>query len=237
MATQLEFENHSIDQSGQHEADNGQQLIASLPRSVKVEFDQGELEIREDWLRWQHPVTLTAIVALVGFAVVSANQFDVTLGSGEDQVPIWFVGIIACALTGLAYWAFAGIMNSTTIVASENQIRYRVGPLPWIGHLDAHVDEIDQFYVVQKYRMRRRELPWEWDDDLPVHRGFDWSELSFRSYQKIPCYQLVVQLKTGKVHALSVRYNTPYIPRVIEYLAERHLGIADRFVAAEHRGD
>lgn len=230
--------NSTDDTSQDENVSLDEQLIASLPSSINVDRSvPNVMRIKEDWFRWHHAVLLFGLMLIVGPVVILAPGAELTSTSSSEEMPIAMIVGFGLAIVCGAYWALAGMLNTTKITASSDSLERKIGPLPWPGYFQGDSSSIDQLYVTQGFTSQRRMTPWDWDGDQTTERSNDWGEFSLKYSKKVPHYKLVARLKNGKVRTLSIRYESPYIPRVLERLLENHIGIADTFVAAEFRGD
>lgn len=219
-------------------APTADELVAGIKKTVEIDWSDGELRISEHWFRWHY----LAAVVFAGFFIVFTIRSIAELPMPDFHLvldePLTFLLIVGGVLGfGLVYYLVAGLINTTYITVTDDRLVCRIRPLPWVGYFDLQRDEIDQFYVAQGYRWKERAGCWDWSGDPRADQGPDFGGFSLQKYKRVPYYVLVVKTHHGREHQISIRYVDAYTPRVIEYLLERQLGIADRFVAKEYRGD
>ncbi len=203
------------------------ELFEQLPKTIKVVDEPGKLTICERWFRWRYPGYLIGVIC-VGYSLVTLLPH---LRSGSEPVPDVVLGVGAFALLGMAYWAFAGIVNTTTITATETQLTRYIGPLPWWGEYRLDADRIHQLFVTRKNRSQERMSFWDWEGDDTAD---DRTKFSFSRYKNVSCYLLKLQMKNERgYYSVSKEYPAPYAPRILEYLIEARMKIVDQTVRGE----
>lgn len=119
-----------------------------LPERFTVDHDHRRLAI--SWV-WRSPVHIfLALFALAwnGFLVV---WFTMSLLAGPLAILLWlFASVHVAAGIGIAWWAIAGLLNTTVLSVDAMHLTVRHGPVPWPGNLDLRTSEIQQLYAKQK---------------------------------------------------------------------------------------
>lgn len=188
--------------------DTGDGTLHPLPSldRITIERNGDHLTLSWQWRTWL--VFFLIPFALFWNGVVLAITIGI-LATGMSFVLLFlslFIGVGAF----LIYYAFALMVNGTTIEVGEGVITVKHGPLPWKTPAPIPVDDIEQLYVKEK-----------------LHRGKDSTSVQ---------YSLDVISKSGRtITLISGEYDAD-IPRTIERLLETHLNITDRPVKGEYSG-
>lgn len=174
-----------------------------VPDGVDVAAGPNELVISFAWWNVRYIFQLVFCLFWNGFMVM---WFSVNLASGN--YPFVAFGMIHASVgLWLLYSGVAGLVNRTTITASNNSLTIAHGPVPWRGGRTLGRDELSQLYCVQHVTHGKNTTHVTWSVD-----AVDRNDRS-------------VSLLTGITDRQQALF--------FEKRVERYLGIVDRRVAAE----
>ena len=182
-----------------------------MPDRITRELLPTGLRLTYRWFGWRFAFLALFCVFWDGFLVNWYLQLDRAAGANQE-LPLMFTlfPLIHVAVgVGLTYYTLCGFVNRTTVDVSRQEIRVRVGPLPWFGSRRVAPMQIAQVY--------REEI---------VRQGKNGAHTS---------YQLSAALKDGKKLKLLSGLDTADLAPFLEQEIERHLGIRDQAVVGEMR--
>ena len=175
--------------------------------------------MRKRWFSSSYLVMLVFALLWNGMLAMMIQRLKDDPELPEAAYAIPFIhGVIGL---GLLYTALAGLLNSTTVAASERGLRVRRGPLPWRGNLRVPKGAIDQLYAVphtfRSPRRRRRR-----------RRGSIGVDPTPRSQRPVAAYDVVAETLDGVVVPLVCKLRTPEQAARVERVLEDRLEIPDR---------
>ncbi len=179
---------------------------APRPENVTVTQEVDGLRLEYRWFSAKYIFLILFCIAWDGFLIF---WYSVALTNpSPGNIMIWFPIAHVGVGIGLTYSTLAGIVNSTTVRVSNNQLAIRHGPLPWFGGRAIAASEIGQIY--------REEI---------TSSGRNGSTTRYR---------LSAVLRDESKRTL-LTCDSADTALFVEQEAERYLGIADRRVAGEMR--
>lgn len=175
----------------------------TIPQGVDVASGPNELVISYAWWNLRYVFQLVFCLFWNGFMVM---WFSINLASGN--YPFVAFGLIHASVgLWLLYSGVAGLLNRTTITATDGSLTVAHGPVPWRGGRTLGRDELSQLYCVQHVTHGKNGTHVTWSVD-----AVDRNERS-------------VSLLTGIVDRQQALF--------FEKRVERYLGIVDRPIAGE----
>lgn len=120
---------------------------APQPNNVSVQNDGSALRLVYRWFTWRSAYIL--VIALVwNYVVWSGFMPSLLRGSNAFEIsPFMFVPLVmGLAGIGIAYYALAGVFNSTLITTDRVELRVSHRPFPWIGNHTLLCSDIEQLY-------------------------------------------------------------------------------------------
>lgn len=118
-----------------------------IPEKIQFNDLGSRIEIARRWFGWE---TLLA----TGIAIFWDSVIFTWYGSVSSQTPAFVVYLpILHVVVGflITYYALASWINQTHIEASQQRIRVRHGPLPWIGGKEIDAYDVKQLYAKSKH--------------------------------------------------------------------------------------
>ena len=182
------------------------------PEKLQVERRGDETVVRRSW---RSP--LAGAFLLLFAAMWNGIVWTGYVMTGDDQSMIfrWFLIPFQLIGFGVAYFALAVFVNTTTLTVSRRRLVVRHGPLPFPGNVDMDPGDIEQVFV---------------DEQLNVHRHENSSSSSVSR-----SYRLQARLKDGTKKTLIRALPDADEALWLEQLLKDELGIADRPVRGEYR--
>lgn len=192
-------------------------LNAPMPEKITREVLPDGVRFTYRWFGPKHVFLLFFCIAWIGFLVFWYRQATAGIdwSGGPAAIessrltmllfPLLHVGVGA----GLAYYTLCGFLNRTCVDISRQEIRIRLGPLPWFGSRTVPALQVAQVY--------REEIVRHHKNGSSTH------------------YQLSAVLKDNRKLKLLSGVEAADMALYLEQEIERHLGIRDQAVAGEMR--
>ncbi|HYE18263.1 MAG TPA: hypothetical protein VEA69_07450 [Tepidisphaeraceae bacterium] len=184
---------------------------------IRVEERGQTLVLRWRWFQWGHIVIALGVAVFLVFFVLSVLM-AIAYGTGPRAVPaIWLMPLALGSATGyLGYRTLADLLNSTTLtVTPGDALTVRHGPLPWPGNATWPAARLTQVYCVATKSYRTSE-------------GRDFS----KPYFVFSLHALLTDGTSARI-SMGPPVTDTDLPRRLERLIERHLGLPDRPVEGE----
>jgi hypothetical protein len=178
-----------------------------MPERFQLDRQGGKLVISWPWFSAKFLMLLVFCALWDGFLVLW--YAGALAGLGKDGPPpalMAFPLVHVAVGVGLTYGALAGLLNRTTIGATQRTLHIAHGPIPWWGA--GPVDGIQQLFSKER-----------------VHHGKHGS----RSYS----YELYAALRSGRQRKLISGLQEASQALWLEQTLEKHLGIEDQPVGGE----
>lgn len=183
----------------------------ALPPGFRVRREGHRLlEVR--W-RWFQPTALFLLCFAVAWDVFLVGWYATALSGGPtDWVAVLFPVAHVAVGVAITYTALARLLNHTHITCTQGVLRVRHGPLPWWPQPTLPVRDLEQLYVERKVTHHK-------NSGTTVR----WNVLAVtRDHTGLPL-----------VRGLDTLQQALWLEQEVEDV----LGIRDRPVAGEYRGD
>ncbi len=181
---------------------------------------RGNIEIIElnDQLRISFPWSSFVAYFILFFALITNigmlyGVFNIPISDGSK----WILYLMYFPFLVFLYYSLANLLNKTHLIVKDSKLKIRMGPLPWPGSKSFNLDELSQFYILQKTSSSR-------------NAGRRTITIS---------YQVHVVLSNGKHKKVLDGLAIPDLEtaKFIEEKLENYLGIENRSVEGEYKGD
>lgn len=182
---------------------------AALPSRFTVDMSHGD-RLRIRW-RWFRPMALFLIFFCIAWDGFLVTWYGIGLAMDDAPIIMFLFPLIHVAVgVALTYYTLALLLNTTTVAVTRGELTVRHGPLPWVP-ATLPVRDLEQLYVERKVRHNK-----------------NGTSVTFQ-------LMAVTRDHSGRklVGGLEELGQALYLEQEIE----RTLGIRDRPVAGEHRGD
>jgi hypothetical protein len=180
------------------------EIRAPMPENVTLEHEADGLRVSYRWFSAKYLFMILFCAVWDGFLVFWYRMALAHPSPGS--VMLWFPVVHVVAGLGITYSTLAGLVNRTTVRASNNELTIRHGPLPWFGERTIPASEIAQIYREQIMSTSRNGTSTTYRLSAVLHDD--------RKRKLLTCDSADVAL-------------------YLEQEVERYLGIADRRVAGE----
>jgi len=183
---------------------------AALPSKFVVDMSHGD-RLRIRW-RWFRPMALFLVFFCIAWDGFLVTWYGLGLAMGDAPLIMFLFPLVHVAVgVGLTYYTLALLVNTTTVAVSRGGLRVRHAPMPWAPSPTLRVTDLEQLYVERKVRHNK-----------------NGTSVTFQ-------LMAVTRDHSGRklVGGLEELGQALYLEQEIE----RTLGIRDRPVAGEHRGD
>jgi hypothetical protein len=122
----------------------------TLPKGFDLNYFDDYMQITRVWHGLQTYALL--LFSLIFNGVWIGNGFVEILFSERELLPKLFSLVFPLLGLGLLYFTIATWLNKTQIYVSKNSIEVKHKPVPWFGSKRIKADNIEQFFVEEKYK-------------------------------------------------------------------------------------
>ncbi len=185
----------------------------AMPSRFRIERGSGRLAVRWRWFQWSDLFLLFFAIAWDSFLI---GWYSMTTVMGDAPGPVKLIMLLfplahVAVGVGVTYRALAGLLNTTTVQVVDRTLSVRHFPLPWWPAPTIPVDSLEQLYVSKKVKHGKNTatVTYELRAVTREHNG---------------------RLLLGGLQSLD---QALWLEQEIELL----LGIRDRPVAGEYKGD
>ncbi len=185
-------------------ASSRQRAAVTMPKSIRIDAMGPELTLSRRWFSAKF-VFLIVFCAFWNLFLV----FWYTMAFATDAPLLFklFPLIHVSVGVGLTYFTACGLLNTTRVVVSGENLVVRHGPLPWPGARDVPTRDLAQLFTVEKVTQTKNGQSREYRVDARLRGGGD------------------VKIVSGLPDVEQALF--------IEQQLEMHLGIRDEPVAGE----
>ncbi len=120
----------------------------AMPSRFRVERGPSRLAVRWRWFQWSDVLLLFFAIMWDSFVVGFYGMAVVANAPGPVRVFMFVLPIAHLAVgVGITYRAFAGLLNTTSLVVEDHTLSVRHSPLPWRPAPTIQVDSLEQLYT------------------------------------------------------------------------------------------